>query len=106
MRLIRSLISLAILGLLIYLGATVNLGTRTFFGHVANIWRSEEAAELRHDVGKTAGPILDKARRGAEAGWEEATRHDDSATGSGDQGGSDAKAPVLDGGVSLDAKGK
>lgn len=87
MRLIRSLISLAILGLLIYLGATVNLGKRTFFGHIANIWRSEEAAELRKDVGNTAGPVLDKAKRGAEAGWEEATRDDtegDKASGGGD----------------------
>ncbi len=106
MRLIRSLISLAILGLLIYLGATVNLGQRTFFGHIANIWRSEEATELRRDVGKTAGPILDKARRGAEAGWEEATRDDDAAKAPGDRDGRDAATGALDGGALPEAKGK
>ena len=74
MRLIRGLISLAILGLFIYLGATINLGRRTLFGHIANVWRSEEAAELREDVGDTAGPVIDRARRGARAGWEAATQ--------------------------------
>lgn len=68
---IRTLFSLLVLGALIYLGATVDLGKRTFFGHIANVWTSEEAQELREDVGKTTAPVLERAKRGARAGWNE-----------------------------------
>ena len=72
---IRSLIFLCLLGGFIYVGATVNLGKRTLFGHIANIWRSDEAKEMREDVSDTAGPMIEKAKRGAKAGWEEYQRN-------------------------------
>ncbi len=68
---IRTLFWLLLLGALIYVGATVNLGKRTLFGHIANIWDSEEARELRDDVDRTTAPMLERVRRAAEAGWHE-----------------------------------
>ena len=68
---IRTLIWLVVLGALIFLGATVNLGKRTLFGHIANIWSSEEAHEMRDDVGRTTAPMLERLRRSAKAGWRE-----------------------------------
>jgi hypothetical protein len=79
---IRTLIWLLVVGALIFFGATVNLGKRTLFGHIANIWSSDEAHEMREDVGKTTRPVLDKAGRAAKAGWRE-YRKDDPARDAG-----------------------
>ena len=62
----RKLLFLIVLAGLIYLGATVNLGRRTFFGHIANIWKSDEAQQLKDDISDTAKPVVDKARRKAQ----------------------------------------
>jgi hypothetical protein len=48
--LIRSLVTLILLGVFVWFGATVPLGERTLFGHIANIWASDEAQELRDGV--------------------------------------------------------
>ena len=45
-RVIRGLISLFVLVLLIWLGATVKLGKKTTFGHIKSIWQSEPTQEL------------------------------------------------------------
>ena len=68
---IRTLFWLLLVAALIYVGATVNLGKRTLFGHIANIWESQEARELRDDVDRTTAPMFERVRRAAEAGWQE-----------------------------------
>lgn len=77
MGLIRTLVSLTLLGGLIFLGATVELGSHTFFGHVQRIWKADETQDLVDGVEKKSGPILDKLERGVEAGYREATDDDD-----------------------------
>lgn len=67
---IRTLIWLALIAVFIWFGATVNLGRRTMFGHIGNIWSSEEASEMRHDVKEHAGPALGEAKARAKAGWK------------------------------------
>lgn len=67
---IRFIFTLALLAAFLWFGATVSLGQRTLFGHVSNIWSSDEAQEMREDVKETTGPILDKAKKGAERGWK------------------------------------
>lgn len=68
MGLIRSLLSLAILGLFLFVGFTVPVGERTLFGHVANIWAAEETQELVDGVKETSGPLVDRVKRGVKAG--------------------------------------
>jgi hypothetical protein len=68
MGLIRSTISLAFLGLFILVGLTVPVGQRTLFGHVSNIWASDQAQELVEGVKDSSGPLVDRVKRGVEAG--------------------------------------
>lgn len=82
----RFLLTLAIVGVLVFLGATVPLGKRTFFGHVSAIWSTPEAKDMREGVSEKAGPVVDKLERGVKAGVREATREDE-------------PAPAVDGGV-------
>jgi hypothetical protein len=51
----------------VYFALAVPLGKRTLAGHIVNIWRSPEGKELRQGTKEAAGPLIDKARRGAEA---------------------------------------
>lgn len=74
--LIRSLFFLALLGGLVVCGTTVDLGDRTFFGHVERIWESEETQGLVDGVLEKSGPVLERVKRGFEAGVREATRDD------------------------------
>lgn len=71
---IRFVFTLCIVGVLVFLGATVKLGKRTFFGHVSAIWSTDEAKDMREGVGEKAGPMVDKVKRGVEAGYDEATK--------------------------------
>lgn len=71
---IRFVFTLIIVGVLVFFGATVKLGKRTFFGHVAAIWRTDEAKDMREGVSEKAGPALEKVKRGVEAGYKEATK--------------------------------
>lgn len=68
MGLIRSTLSLAFLGLFVLVGLTVPIGERTLFGHVSNIWTSDEAQELVEGVKDSSGPFVDRVKRGVEAG--------------------------------------
>jgi hypothetical protein len=79
---IRFLVTAAIVVALVFLGATVKLGKRTFFGHVQAIWSTQEARDMREGVGEKAGPVVDKLERGVKAGVREATRDDDAAPAS------------------------
>lgn len=67
---IRFIVTAALVAVFIWFGATVNLGRRTLFGHIRNIWSSEEAHELREDVKTKTGPALEEAKDRAKAGWK------------------------------------
>ncbi len=88
MRLIRSLISLALLAAFVLIAVTVPLGKRTLFGHVKHIWSSDEAQELVEGVREESGPFLDRVKRGVKAGVKEATT-DSPAAGSGADSGTE-----------------
>lgn len=81
---IRLIVLLLIAGALAYCGATVKLGKRTFFGHVQAIWKTDEVQDLKEGVKDTAGPTVDKVKRGVKKGIEEASKPEGSA-GSGSQ---------------------
>jgi len=87
---IKLLIYLVVAACLAYCGATVKLGKRTFFGHVAAIWRTEEVQDLKHGVQEKAGPAVERVKRGVQAGLSE----DGSAAGSGAAGSGSAHAPA------------
>lgn len=82
-KLIRTLVTLTILALLVYAATTVKLGERTFFGHVARIWSSDEAQELVDGVKETSGPVMEKVKRGVKAGLDEANRDDEAGASAG-----------------------
>lgn len=73
---LRLLVTLVILGTLVVIGATVPMGKRTFFGHVRAIWQTDEARDMRDGVGEKTAPVVDRVKRGVEAGYREATRED------------------------------
>ena len=79
---IRLIIWLVIAGALVWCGATVKLGKRTFFQHVSAVWSTPEAQDMKNGIEEKAGPVVDKVERGVKAGYHEATR-DDGGTGSG-----------------------
>ena len=95
---IRFLITVLVVGFLVFLGSTVKLGKRTFFGHVSAIWSTQEAKDMREGVSDKAGPVVDKLERGVKAGVREATRDDAPGSGPGsaaprDAGGAPRPAP-------------
>ncbi len=50
-----------------YFALAVPLGKHTLAGHIVNIWRSPEGKELRQGTKEAAGPLLEKAKRGAQS---------------------------------------
>jgi len=76
MGLIRSLFSLALLSAFLIVGFTVPLGHRTLFGHVANIWSADETQELVEGVKESSGPLVERVKRGVEAGLAEDASQD------------------------------
>jgi hypothetical protein len=75
--LIRSILIVVVFSVFVYCGATVKLGKRTFFGHVANIWSADETQDLVDGVKETGGPAVERVKRGVKAGVEEAQRDAD-----------------------------
>ena len=65
---IRALVWLVIIGVFVYLGATVKLGNKTFFGHIRAIWHTEEVQDLKHGVQEKADPAVHKLEKGVHAG--------------------------------------
>jgi pyridoxal/pyridoxine/pyridoxamine kinase len=92
---IRFVITLAIIGVLVFLGSTVQLGNKTFFGHVRAIWHTEEVQDLKNGVEDKAGPALDRVKRGVKAGYA-------AATGGDDGSGSGSGSATIDGGFARD----
>jgi hypothetical protein len=76
---IRLIIWLVIAGALVWCGATVKLGKRTFFQHVSAVWSTPEAQDMKNGIEEKAGPVVDKVERGVKAGYHEATRDDGGA---------------------------
>lgn len=72
--LLRAIVFLAVVGAVVYLGATVELGQRTLFGHLLNIWASDEAQEMVDGIQEASGPLVERLSRGVQAGVEEAGR--------------------------------
>ena len=79
---IRFFFTLAIIVVLVVLGATVKLGKRTFFGHVSAIWKTEEAQDMKEGIKEKAAPAAEKLERGVKAGYREATKPDPAGSGS------------------------
>ena len=77
---IRLILWLALIGAFVWAGSTVMLGKRTLFGHVRAIWHTEEMQELKDGVKETAGPTVQRVKRGVEAGLKAVSG---SAVGSG-----------------------
>ena len=99
---IRFLVTLMIVGVLVFFGSTVKLGKRTFFGHVGAIWSTQEAKDMREGVGDKAAPVVDKIERGVKAGVREATMDEPAGSGTGSARRLDAgvrPATRLDAGV-------
>ncbi len=90
MGLIRSMFSLVVLGAFVLVGLTVPIGERTLFGHVSNIWGSSEAQELVDGVKDSSGPLVDRVKRGVEAGIS-----DESATEQGDNNTREKIVPAI-----------
>jgi len=88
---IRFLVAVMLVVALAYCGATVKLGKRTFFGHVKAIWSTEEAQDMREGVSEKAKPVVDKVKRGVEAGVRAASEEEG---GSGSGSGSPEPAPA------------
>lgn len=61
---------LVVLAGVAYCGATVRLGERTFFAHVARIWTTEETQELVQGVKESGAPVVERIKRGVRAGIE------------------------------------
>jgi hypothetical protein len=60
-RLLRFLLYLgAVLGF-VWFGATVELGNRTLFGHLQNIWNTHESRELVDGTREKVGSLVDRA---------------------------------------------
>lgn len=98
MGLIRSLLSLTVLALFIFVGFTVPVGQRTLFGHVSNIWEADETQELVDGVKESSGPLVDRVKRGVEAGLSD--EEDANPTGVDSKVTSDESQPEDDVGTS------
>jgi hypothetical protein len=79
---IRLFIWLVIAAVVVWCGATVKLGKRTFFQHVSAVWSTPEAQDMKNGIEEKAGPVVDKVERGVKAGYHEATKTD-AGSGSG-----------------------
>jgi hypothetical protein len=73
---IRWLFWLVVVVALVWCGATIKLGKRTFFQHVSAVWSTPEAQDMKQGIQEKAGPLVEKVERGVKAGYHEATRDD------------------------------
>lgn len=65
---IRALLWLIAIGFVIYVGTSVQLGRRTLFGHVRAVWATDEMQEMKTGIEEKTTPLVDRAKRGIEAG--------------------------------------
>jgi hypothetical protein len=92
---IRFVLLLLLAIFVVWCGTTVKLGDYTCAGHVKRIWNSEETKDLRKGVKEKAtsesteelvddikdktAPVVDKVKRGVEAGVKEVSKDGDKA---------------------------
>lgn len=72
----RTIVWIVVIAAVLYFGATVKLGERSFFGHIKNIWSSDETQDMVKGIKESSGPMMDRVERGVKAGLEEARRSD------------------------------
>jgi hypothetical protein len=91
---IKVIFWVAAIGLFILLGSTVNCGRRTLFGHIGNIWSSDEAQEMKQDVKEGSKPALEKAKRAGKAAVDELKAEPDAGAGTAPAPAPAKPAPV------------
>lgn len=99
---IKWLIILALAAGLAFLGSTVPLGKRTFFGHIRAIWQTEEVQDMKQGIENKASPAVDRVKRGVEAGLN-AARSDDAEPHGGSGSGRATPGSNLISGSSSDS---
>jgi hypothetical protein len=62
-RFLKLVVYLALLVAFVWFGSTVELGNRTLFGHIQNIWKTHESQEL---VDGTKGKVGDLVNRASD----------------------------------------
>ena len=58
----------------VFFVTTIPLGSKTLWQHASSIWKTEQTQELVDGVKRSSGPLVDKIKRGVEAGAQEMTR--------------------------------
>jgi biopolymer transport protein ExbB/TolQ len=89
--LIRGLLWVVVLLCVTTCTFTVKLGDRTTAQHIQRIWSTPETQDLVRGARETAGPTVDRVKRGVEAGMREAGA-DEAAREVGDKVGAEAEA--------------
>jgi hypothetical protein len=82
-KLLKLLIFLAMLATFVWFGKTVKMGKYTLFGHFSRIWKSEETQDLVKGAKQSAGPTVEKVKRGVKAGMHEIEKPDAVAVDAG-----------------------
>ena len=93
MGILKTLISLLVIGFFVYVGTTVQFGDHTLFRHFANIWTSTETQKMVQGVKETGAPIVKRVKRGIRVGMQEATKPTDA--GMTNDGAKEAKDTLL-----------
>lgn len=113
---IRFIVLLVIALFVIWFSTQVKLGDYTCLGHMRRIWNSEETKDLRdgvkekatsegtkemvHDIKEKTAPVVDKVKRGVEAGVKEAAESEpaqdvkDAAKDAAHNAADDARRPA------------
>jgi hypothetical protein len=60
-RLLRLVVYLALIAAFVWFGTNVELGNRTLFGHISNIWKTHESQELMDGTKGKVGDLVDRA---------------------------------------------
>jgi hypothetical protein len=61
LRFLRLLFYLGVMVAFVWFGATVELGNRTLFGHIQNIWKTHESQELLDGTKGKVGELVNRA---------------------------------------------
>ena len=94
---IKWLIILVLAAGLAFLGSTVVLGKRTFFGHIQAIWRTEEVQDMKQGIEHKASPAVSRVKRGVEAGIHAASDADQAPNNGSGSGRTTPSSGLIDG---------
>ena len=70
---LRLAISACALCLLVWVAVTIPLGKHTLWGHLSRIWATEATQDLVQGAEESAGPTVERVKRGVKAGMREAS---------------------------------